>query len=373
MLIYLILIFSIYFGFILACLLGWRAFSRQPGTRTFVKKDFVSVVVAVRNEEVSVGPLLSSLLFQDFPHHSFEVIFVDDQSTDNTGHIISEWIKENPQMLCNYIHSAGNGKKQALTDGILNAKGEIILTTDADCVLPKDWISRMVMSFNADTTMVIGLVKVQQGRSLFSKLQALEFSSVIGSGVSLLELGFPVMCNGASLAFRKKSFEEVKGYKENFHIASGDDEFLMRKLVKRFPGSIQCIHWPSVVVVTKPQPSLKSFIHQRLRWAGKWKANESIRTKVLALFILIFQIASIMSFGLIITGESLVGVGALLLGKFLLEGYFLFKVSRTLNQSFSISTFLILQLVYPFYVLIIGIISQLVDYEWKGRTRPSIG
>ncbi len=373
MLIYLILIFSIYFGFLLICITGWQKYMRQPKRPVLEKKEFVSVAVAVRNEENSISPLLSSLMVQDFPHSNFELIFVNDHSTDHTAHIISDWIKDNPQTQCYHIHSTGNGKKQALTDGIKIAKGEIILTTDGDCVLPNDWISSMVMSFNDETTLVIGLVKIQQEGSLFSKLQALEFSSLMGSGISLLELGFPIMCNGASLAFRKKSFEAVKGYQDNLHIPSGDDEFLMRKLMKQFPNSIQSNYWPTVVVATKSQPSLKSFIHQRLRWAGKWSVNDSLIPKVLALFILIFQLTSMVAFGLLFSGKNLVGVGILLSLKFLLEGYFLFHVGRTLHQRFSVSAFLILQLIYPFYVLIIGILSQLVDYEWKGRRKPSIG
>ena len=373
MLIYLIIIFSIYFGFLSACIVGWQKFARQPGSRKTRQNEFVSVVIAVRNEATSIAPLLASLRFQDFPHSNFEIIFVDDHSTDHTIQIILDYLKDNPHMKGSYFHSPNQGKKLALTVGIQRAQGEIILTTDADCVLPTDWISKMIMSFDADTSMVIGLVKIHEEKSLFSKLQALEFNSVIGSGMALHSLGFPVMCNGASLAFRKKSFDVVDGYEGNLHVPSGDDEFLMRKLNERFPGTIQTIHWPSVVVATTPQPSLKSFIHQRLRWAGKWRANDSLTTKVLALYIFIFQATCIVAFGLLFTTKYLVGVSALMSMKLLLEGYFLFKVSRTLHQHFSIPILLLLQLVYPFYVLIIGIFSQLVDYEWKGRKEHSIG
>ena len=373
MLIYLILIFIIYFGFLLACIVGWQKFSRQPKTHLATSKEFVSVVVAVRNEEFSIGPLLSSFRFQDYPHSNFEIIFVDDHSTDHTVQIISGWIKNNPHMMGRYVQAGGNGKKHALTEGIKQAKGELILTTDADCELPTDWISRMVMSFNPDTLLVIGLVKIQQDKSFFSKLQALEFSSLMGSGMALHALGFPVMCNGASLAFRKTSFESVNGYKNNFHIPSGDDEFLMRKLIRQFPDSIQSIHWPSVVVATHPQPNLKGFIQQRLRWAGKWKANDSLTTKALALFVLIFQICCILAIGLFFIGEYWVGVGLLLGIKILLEGIFLFKVSRQLHQRFSIPALFILQIAYPLYVVIIGILSQLLDYEWKGRKESSLG
>jgi len=367
MLIYLILVFSIYFGFLLACMVGWSKFVRQPKPEVLSVKEFASVVIAVRNEEVSIAPLLDSLLLQNFPHSNFEVIFVDDHSTDLTQLSISSWIKDNPHMTSILIQSPGNGKKQALTEGIRRSKGEIILTTDADCVLPVNWVSAMITSFSADTTLVIGLVKIQQGKSLFSKIQALEFSSLIGSGMAMHALGFPVMCNGASLAFRKKNFEAVNGYQGNLHIPSGDDEFLMRKLLKQFPGSIQSIQWPSVVVATHAQPSLKSFIHQRLRWAGKWRANDSLSTKMLALFILIFQINTIITMGFLVIGENVAAVGLLLTLKLLLEGYLLFNFSRQLHQGFSIPAFILLQVVYPFYVVVIGILSQLLDYEWKGR------
>ena len=373
MLIYLILIFSIYFGFLLVCMVGWRKFSQQPKQQAITAKIFVSIVVAVRNEEASIYPLLTSLRFQDFSHADFEVIFVDDHSADQTHSLVSGWIADNPHLQISIISSTGHGKKQALTDGIQKAKGEIILTTDADCVLPTDWISRMVMSFHQDTAMVIGLVKIQQDESFFSKLQAIEFNSVMGSGIALHSLGFPVMCNGASLAFRKESFDRVKGYEDNVHIPSGDDEFLMRKLEKKFPGSIQSIHWPSAVVATRAQPSIKSFLHQRLRWAGKWKANDSFTTRVLALFILIFQISSIMAIGLLFMGKHGVVLSVLVALKLLMEGFFLFQVSKTLHQGFYVSAFLLLQVVYPFYVMIIGMLSQLLDYEWKGRQVKSIG
>jgi poly-beta-1,6-N-acetyl-D-glucosamine synthase len=187
-----------------------------------------------------------------------------------------------------------------------------------------------------------------------------------------LALGFPIMCNGASLAFRKNCFKAVNGHQDNLHIPSGDDEFLMRKLEKQFPESIQPIQWPSVVI-TKPQSSLKSFIDQRLRWAGKWKDNDSITTKVLALFILIFQITTIVAIGYLFSGENLVNAGMLLGMKLLLEGYFLFNVNKMLEQRFSIPAFIILQFVYPFYVVTIGILSQLLDYEWKGRRKLAVG
>ncbi len=364
MLIYLVFIFCLYFAFVLACVVGWHKFTR-PSKATDAK-EFASVVVAVRNEEVSIAPLLTSLLEQDYAMENFEAILVDDHSTDATPKIIANWIKDNPLLKINYVQSSGNGKKHALMEGIEKSKGEILLTSDADCTVPATWISQMVMSFKQESTMVIGLVKVQSGRSLFSKIQAVEFSSVMGAAIAMVSLGFPIMCNGASLAFRKKNFVAANGYEGNLHIPSGDDEFLMRKLNKQFPGSIQSIRSASVVS-TQPQASLRKFLHQRLRWASKWKANDSFSTKILALFVLVFQITYLVTIGLLFVGENLLEMSTLLGIKILLEGYFLFHVGKRLQQAFSIPAFFILQVVYPFYVISVGIFSQLFEYEWKGR------
>jgi cellulose synthase/poly-beta-1,6-N-acetylglucosamine synthase-like glycosyltransferase len=370
MLIYIIFIFSIYFGFLLACLIGWRKFLCQTKPEGDTFNTFVSIVVPVRNEEHSIAPLLDSLKVQDYPQRNLEVIIMDDHSTDQTAQRINSWIHDNPDIACSYFLAEGNGKKLALTKGIQIARGDIILTTDADCRLPMDWVSTMTMSFVTDTNMVIGLVKIEQGKSFFSKMQALEFSSLMGSAMALLSIGLPVMCNGASLAFRKSGFEAVNGYVGNLHIPSGDDEFLMRKLVKQYPGSVRSIYFPSVVT-TRALTSVKDFVNQRLRWAGKWKANDSVAAKCLAVFILIFQLMVITAFALLFFND--VGrVAGILLGiKWILECYLLITFCRAMNQRFSFRAFFAWQFLYPLYVLFIGSLSQLLEYEWKGRRERS--
>jgi len=373
MLIYLLVIFSIYFGFLLGCMKGWKIFSSRVSDRSDKNNAFASVIVAMRNEAATITTLLNTLLTQKYPRDKFEVILVDDHSADNTCGVIIEWMKDNPTMKVHLLTSGGTGKKMALSEGIHHAQGEFMLTTDADCQLPADWILQMVNSFAPTTSMVIGLVKIHPGKSLFSKLQALEFSSLTGSSMALQALGLPVMCNGASLAFRKSKYEALHGYEGNLHIPSGDDEFLMRKLNKNFPGSITSVKGLSMVVATHPQPTLKSFVHQRLRWAGKWRANDSVTANVLALFILVFQISTVIAICLLITGNHPWMISLLLMVKVILEAVYLNNVSVHIHQPFSIPAFLVLQVVYPLYVVIIGVLSQLFDYEWKDRSQPSLG
>jgi poly-beta-1,6-N-acetyl-D-glucosamine synthase len=171
---------------------------------------FISIVVAVRNEEKTLPVLMASLATQKYDRNEFEVILVNDQSTDQTLTTILDLKNKYPELKIISITSSGIGKKRALTEGIQLAKGEIILTTDADCKLPPDWISGITASFGSTTSMVVGALKIDPDFSFFSELQALEFGSVMGSGISLLAWNAPVMCNGANLAFRKKAFETVQ-------------------------------------------------------------------------------------------------------------------------------------------------------------------
>lgn len=330
-------------------------------------ESFVSVVVAVRNEEVTLPNLIHSLVKQTYPKDKFEIILVDDHSTDKTSEIISHLIEHYPEQKLIKISSKDLGKKKAITQGVEVAQGEVILTTDADCVTPPGWIEGMVGSFKENTQLVIGAVKIKTDQTFFSTLQAMEFSSVLGSGIALMGLGKATMCNGASLAFRKSAFQEVKGYEGNFEIPSGDDEFLMRKIDQRYVDGIEVMSKKERVVETTPLSSLREFVQQRLRWAGKWNANDSIFARTLALFILLVQISWLTLIGVAVLQAS-EKLFLLILIKIFLEFSFLLLVSNYLKQRFQMLAFIVLQIIYPVYVIYIGIASQSSTYKWKGRS-----
>src|SRR5213075_2078285 len=118
---------------------------------------------------------------------------------------------------------------------------------------------------------ISGPVKLEEGNSLFGKMQVTEFASLIGTGAASIGFGMPNMCNGANLAFEKAAFVAVNGYAGNDKIASGDDEFLMHKIHSQFPGSVCFLKNPKAIVRTNVQQSLSGFLSQRIRWASKWK------------------------------------------------------------------------------------------------------
>ncbi|MBA4053456.1 MAG: hypothetical protein C0490_01970 [Marivirga sp.] len=366
-----IFLFIVYYLFMAVLLVGWNKASHRPERESSETacNTFITVVIAVRNEEHIIQFLLDDLTKQKYK--SFEVIIVDDQSEDKTRSIVDDYVKKDNRFFLE--RSSGTGKKQALTAGIKAARGSVIVTTDADCTVSDYWLEGLSRYFsNERVKMVFGGVRMKTS-SFFSHLQALEFLSLIGSGAAMAGIRLPIMCNGANLAFRKSTFDEVGGYKGNFHIPSGDDEFLMRKILSRYPRGVEFAPVRNSIVTTDTTHSLLAFLNQRIRWAGKWKANQSFTSKVLALFILSFQICILFLpvFVLTNTIDPWIALSLWLL-KVILEFIFLRSMGRFFSVPWHWMPFLFLQFIYPAYVVLIGIFSNFRSFEWKGRKLKSL-
>jgi hypothetical protein len=176
------------------------------------------------------------------------------------------------------------------------------------------------------------------------------------------------MCNGANLAFRKEAFENVNGYEGNLHVASGDDEFLMRKINTACPGSIRFNISRASVVSTKAQSTGTDFLFQRIRWAAKWRHHRDLKTKLLAVYVFLFHLLTISLPVLAILGYlKLSFVLVLFLVKAILEFRFLVRVTSWLQIPWHWPSFILLQVVYSLYAVIIGVLSNFIQAKWKGR------
>ena len=321
----------------------------------------VSVIVPFRNETKNLPYLVESLKKQDYPN--FEVILVNDHSDDNFNLV---------DLPSNFIlldlPKDKTGKKSAINHGINHSKGEIILTTDADCIVESKWISTMTSQFqNEKIKLVLGGVRFNKSKSFFERLQQIEFAPVIGIGAALSQLGKPIMCNGANLAYRKSVFTEVNGYYDNLNIPTGDDEFLLFKVINKYPNGIIYCKSKNALVTTAASTTLQTFISQRRRWASKWKANKGLLKPALALLVFLSSLAMVAGFYLALSNTDPF-LFSFLLVKILIDGIFIFSVLKSMERSFNPIVFLLTQLVYPFYVLIVGIAANFGTYKWKGRT-----
>jgi poly-beta-1,6-N-acetyl-D-glucosamine synthase len=364
-----ILLFLAYLILVALLAIGWGKAVRKHALNDDAHTEtLLSIIIPVRNEQAGIGNLLEDIRNQS--HRNFEVIVVNDNSLDNTAEIALSFVRRDPRFTL--LPSRGEGKKAALTTGINASRGEIIVTTDGDCRAKVDWLKTMEKYFQvSNTKMIFGGVKLQ-GSSFFSIVQSHEFLSLIGTAAATLSYGFPSMCNGANLAFRKAAFLEAGGYTGNFHIPSGDDEFLMRKIFQLFPHGICFVGDDDAVITTSAVVSPKEFVHQRVRWAGKWKQNVSSWNAILAIFIFCFQLSVLLlPLGVAIGWASVSVALSLYFLKFLMEWIFLKKIAGFVNLPWNWAAFIFLQIFYPVYAVCIGLISTFSTFEWKGRKLKS--
>ncbi len=356
-----ITILGVYLFWLVSMIIGWLKIESDYEEASD-NQLFYSIIVPFRNESDHLQVLLNSLSQLNFDR--YEIILVNDHSDDHSIQIINESTVE-LELLS--LPEGRSGKKAALTAGIKAAKGDIIVTTDADCQHHPNWLKVFDYFFNnKKAQMVFGGVALINDGKLFSKLQQIEFAPLIGSGAASLQLGLPTMCNGANLAFRKSVFETVKGYDGNEHIASGDDEFLLAKIHNEFSKQVFYAKQADARVTTMACKTLGEFYNQRKRWASKWSANNGIYKSILAILIFLSAGATISAiFELMTNFNQWVAIALIL--KLILDGFLIYSVLKTLQIPFSILNYLLAQILYPIYVLVFGIAANFGNYSWKGR------
>lgn len=327
----------------------------------------ISVVVAARNEEENIGALLGSIQKQTYSSELFEVIVVDDHSTDNTATLIKLFpFAKLVQLQFDNINSY---KKKAIETGVAAATGDLIVTTDADCVVPKDWL-KTIAAFKEKTNalFIAAPVYMSYKSSPLQIFQALDFLVLQGITAASVQKKIHNMCNGANLAYERKVFQEVNGFAGVDHIASGDDMLLMQKIAERHPGRIAYLLSKDAIVITQAEKTWKNFFNQRIRWASKATTYNDIKI-FSALFLVYFFNCSLLA--LIITAFWLpvlwLWLTGLLLAKILVESYFLNPVAKFFSQKKLMTLFPFFQPLHILYTVIAGFLGVFGDFEWKGR------
>ena len=355
-----------YIILILVFWLGWE--KGQPCPIVETDELNVTIVLALRNEEDNIADLLSDISAQDYSSKLLEFVIIDDHSDDNTVTLIQDFIYSSSLNVRFESLNQGSGKKDAISRGIALASNEIILTTDGDCRVSKEWVSSMVRCFaKAEIHFVSGPVKLLPQDTFFQRLQAIEFSSLIVSGAATLSLGWPTMANAANMAFRKSTYDNAKINSKA--IASGDDVFLLHGISRMYKrGSMFCRD-ENAIVTTVSATGLSEFYQQRKRWSGKWQHYKDLPTKLLALFIFLVNIA-ILSVPILIFQDYLSWEIAinLFVVKLLFEFWFLREAQKFFKTKFLLYEFIILAIIYPVYVTIMAFAGLTGNYEWKGRS-----
>jgi len=328
---------------------------RKSRTSNNPAKPFVSVLVPARNEAKHIQNCLMSLLQQTYPSHLYEVLVIDDNSTDNTCQIVENFVKEKPQFRLLIYKNDGRHptyKKQALKFGLKEAKGEIIFTIDADSIAQKNWLE---ITFHPDFE-----------KNLFHKLQTLEFAGIVFCGVGSLKNGFPIICNGSNLSYRKKAFEDAGGYDGHEHLPSGDDDLLLQNIHNKTSWKVKYSLDRETINYTVPLNSVKGFLNQRSRWASK-----SLHYPSKLIFLILFVIYIFYSLTFLLFPLSMLGylplklyiLGILL--KIFPEALIIHKGLQVLNRKDLFPLFLIAQIFQVPYILYAGFRGFFHKFSWK--------
>lgn len=329
---------------------------------------YVSVIIAARNEEYTLPLLLNDLARQDYPAEMFEVIVVDDFSTDNTHSTINGKLK-NLKVIFPNVAAVQSSKKIALTAGIEKANGKLLIITDADCRVKVKWISTYVSFFKENNSQFIaGPVMYNHTGSILQTLQALDFITLQGITAASVSSGFHNMCNGANLAYTKEAFLSVHGFSGIDKLASGDDMLLMHKIAKISPGKVHYIKNDQVVVTTDPMINWKLFINQRRRWASKTLVYKDYKIVLVLFLVLLFNLLFIvlLAFSFFQPIYFLLVI-FFVAAKTVIEYPFVFAVAQFFKQEKLMKQFVFLQPIHILYTVIVGFISQFGKYNWKGR------
>ena len=367
----------IYFALVLWFTGGWMKLVVPRKLSVFKTK--VTLIIAARNEEENIVNCLEDVSAQEYPADLLEVLIADDGSTDNTSHIIESYILTHKGIQIRLLKNPGlkisfAGKKQAIEYAIGQSTGDLIITSDADTHFGPSWISSMAGFYEQyHPKMILGPVAFYQEDTVFERMQSLEFLGLMGITGGSCQVGMPVMCNGANLAYERKAFEAVGGYHDNLEYRSGDDMFLMLKIRKHFgAGSVTFLKSAEAIVRTKAKSSFREFVHQRVRWVSKNKGIKDIRMLFVAIVTFLFNfpifsgtIATVFHPGFFFLPLILI------ISKMVIEFPLIFMTSRWFGKTRFLIHYPAAQVLNIFYVVIIGFFGNFLSFSWKGRNKRS--
>jgi cellulose synthase/poly-beta-1,6-N-acetylglucosamine synthase-like glycosyltransferase len=386
----LIILLAIFCLYVLLILYYWKSWLGIPGfkpkTTNQKPRTHISVIIPARNEEDNIGVCLDSICSQSYPKELFEVLVVDDYSTDNTATIIKSYAVQNVKLISlkDFVHDELNSyKKKAIEIAITQSSGELIITTDADCFVKENWLQTIAAFYEQyNPALIAAPVAINYSNKFIEFFQALDFMTLQGITGASVHKKIHSMCNGANLAYTKKAFTEAGGFAGIDNIASGDDMLLMHKIYKLHPDKVMFLKSKEAIVQTTPVNSIKDFFNQRIRWASK--ADKYNDKRIFAVLLLVYLVnvllvalpvaiifikttfsISLYPFTIVFTLLELWIF--LLIIKTITELIFLMPVSKFFGKRSILWLFPLMQPFHILYTVIAGWLGKFGSYSWKER------
>jgi cellulose synthase/poly-beta-1,6-N-acetylglucosamine synthase-like glycosyltransferase len=370
-----ILLAVLYASFFVLYIKHWKSLLYFKNTEGYVPRTFISILIPARNEAENILPCIASILKNNYPKELFEIIVIDDHSDDETPQYVRDLGHPNVRLieLKNYVKLGENQpfKKRAIEAAIGESKGDLIVTTDGDCLVPEQWLWLFAEFYETkNKRFIAGPVNFYDEKSFFERFQSLDYVGMMGITGAGVQGKFMNMCNGANLAYEKKLFYDVKGFQGIDHVSSGDDMLLMQKVARMYPDTLGFLKNTQATVVTKAKPNVTEFFGQRLRWASKSSSYTEGFT--------VFQLIAVFLFCASIPFNFLLGmffdVSFLILSllsfstKIIFDFIFLKMTTRFFNRQDLLKVFLLAQFLHIIYIITVGLWSNVKKkYLWKGR------
>jgi len=329
-------------------------------------RNTLSIIIPFRNEAKVIRDTIESISKVDYDKECFEIILVNDHSEDDFQKQIGGLLDSSSIII---IDNNGVGKKEAIETGVAKAKNEWILCSDADCLFQEDWLIACNNTINGSAADLYLLpVFMDKGKGLLGRFQYYDLLSTLGFNMGFYFFkGISLLANGANILYKKVDFQTIDPFKNNKHISSGDDMFLLQEF-KKNDKVIKMNCDSGFWVKTMGQSTWRAFLDQRIRWVKKMKFIKSDLSFYIGIYISAIQLALWIS---------------LILGFFSLYIFYFFiiliivktwadfklikKISSYKSLHIEVGEILFFEFVYMLIVPIILIVSVFRAPTWKGR------
>ena len=348
----------------------WRGWTMLPRFEIAGVSETISVVIPMRNEATNIKHLLLDIANQHYSQELIQVVVVDDHSTDHSAAEVETFAKEHPNVELLRLPEGKYGKKAALRYALTYLTGTIVVTTDADCRTTPRWLGTIAAFYTTyHPTMMICPVMFTHGHSFFSRWQALELMSLTGSAAGSAAWRQPIMCSGANLAMERSAMERHADVYDS-PLVSGDDMMMMLEIKKNPAERIFYLKSTGATVSTSPPPDLKSFIRQRNRWTSKSKAYTDPGVIIVALIVFVANLTILTCLVAGFFQFRFLWLAAILwTAKMLADRPFMNALCRFWKMEKLMRIFIPAQLIYPFYIVWVGIAGNIAPVQWKGRKK----
>ena len=358
-----VIYFILFFGIFLVVLVLQATTKVEPLVREVASTPFVSILIAVRNEEHNIIRCLQSISQLSYPADKLEILLGEDASTDNTYALIQEYIRDKPNFTCLPIREKlgqAKGKGNVLAHLTRNAKSNYFFITDADIAVPPHWIQNMLAGLKKEPGVVTGITTIA-GNRFFDRMQALDWINALGLMQVISDLKLPVSTMGNNMLITRQAYEETGGY-ENLPFSVTEDIQLFREVLKKKYGFINIFN-AGVLARSTPLPNWLALLHQRKRWMQGTRYLPWYMGVILVIYssfyYFCFPFAAHTSINFVI---------AIFLGKLIFQTWFIYKCLQRLSLRMPLWNLLIYE-IYVIFVSVTTIFFFLLPFKvrWKER------